>query len=133
MLAFKAERLHRTIKAWLDEENETLYPTTYPDVISGVLDCSSSMALLALLKLMAAMQRARSRFSSPISPSSTQSCQGMWEDPVQIDYWRNRATMAFAFVQGKSVIASKVLDFGMEQLSLMGVKSETIEMQDCNL
>lgn len=133
ILAFKAERLFHTIKAWLEGESETLCLTAYPDVISAVLDCSSSMALLALLKMIASLQRARSRFSSPESPSSTQSYQGTWEDPVLIDYWRNRAMTAFAFVQGQSIIASKVLVFGMEQLSLLAAKSEKIEMQDHDL
>jgi hypothetical protein len=40
-----------------------------------------------------------------------------------IEEWKLRAVTAFRFVQRESMIASKVLDFGMEQLRLLGEES----------
>jgi hypothetical protein len=88
------------------------------------------MALLTLSKMMASLRRARSRSSNPETDTSMQEDQAPWEDQVVIEYWKTRAVTAFAFVQGESMIASKVLDFGMEQLRLLGAKSERIERHD---
>jgi hypothetical protein len=129
-LALKADNLFNTITAWVEEEREMLCPAAYADVISGVMDCSVSMALVSLSKMMASLQRVRSLSSSPESLSSTQNSQAKWEDPEMIEHWKNRAVTAFAFVQGESMVAAKVLDFGMEQLSLLGAKAEMNEMQE---
>jgi hypothetical protein len=56
----------------------------------------------------------------------------LWEDPALINHLLNRATTAFEFVRGKSILASKVLEFGMEQLRLMAAKSENMMMQQCD-
>jgi hypothetical protein len=132
----KAERLFTVIQTWVEGESETLRPDAYPDVIAAVLDCNASMALLTLTKMLASLQRARSR-----SPSSSPEAEGSrlyhppssWrEDPVVIEYWRQRAIAAFEHVRQESMIACKVLEFGMEQLRLLGDKSEESEISgDC--
>jgi hypothetical protein len=50
------------------------------------------------------------------------------EDPVVIEYWRQRAIGAFEHVRQESMIACKVLEFEMEQLRLLGDKTEESEM-----
>jgi hypothetical protein len=125
-LTLQASTLLTTIKSWLEaNESDTFNPTAYPDVVSAVLDCTATMALLTLSNILSSLQKVRSRSSSPESPpSSMQIYARDWrEDPRIIEEWKLRAVTAFRFVQRESMIASKVLDFGMEQLRLLGEES----------
>jgi hypothetical protein len=129
-LAFKTERLFGAIKQWVEIESDTLRPEAYPDVVAAVLDCNASMSLLTLTKMLSSLQRARSRSSSPetdkaTSPPTNDGRASAWiEEPVVIEYWKQRAIIAFEHVRRESMIACKVLEFGMEQLRLIGDKSE---------
>jgi hypothetical protein len=129
-LTFKTETLFETIKTWVETESDTLRPDDYPDVIAAVLDCNASMSLLTLTKMLVPLHRARSRSSSPeeenVASPSSQGLQSSvrMEDPAVIEYWKQRAIIAFEHVRRESMIACKVLEFGMEQLKLLGDKSE---------
>lgn len=75
-----------------------------------------------ITEMLASFRRARSR-NRPESTLSAEEPQFV-QKPEMIDFWKNRAMTAFTFVQKESMIASKVLDFGMQQLKLFGELSE---------
>jgi hypothetical protein len=125
-LILRTQSLFQAIKTWVETETEILCPDAYPDVVAAVLDCNASMSLLTLSKMLTALERISSRYS-PASEDSSPNwmlCQRPWiEDPAMIDYWRQRAIVAYEHVRKGSTIACKVLEFGMEQLRLLGDKS----------
>jgi hypothetical protein len=64
-LILKSEKLLGAFKKWFEGKSGALCPTACPDVLAAVLDCNASAALLTLSKMLAPLQRARSRLSSP--------------------------------------------------------------------
>jgi hypothetical protein len=118
------------IKNWVEVESETLCPNAYPDVVAAVLDCNASTALLTLNKILVSFQRTRSRSGGPgmdkfTNPSSHGNRAAPWkEDSGSVEYWKERAIGAFEHVRRESMIASKVLDFGVEQLYMIVNASE---------
>jgi hypothetical protein len=49
-------------------------------------------------------------------------------DPALVEYWKQRAIGAFEHVRRESMIASKILEFGVEQLRILGNECEEGEM-----
>ena len=100
----------------------------YPDIIAGVLDCVAHTALITMSKMFRFLYYVRLR-SSGLVGQSGQFPLETWQLPenqTTIERYRQRATKAFDFVQGKSVIAAKPLDFGLRQV----LSSDFSEMVD---
>ncbi|KAE9366811.1 hypothetical protein N431DRAFT_495200 [Stipitochalara longipes BDJ] len=130
-LALKVQNMLNAIQTWVESESEILHPDAYPDLVAAVLDCNASMSLITLTKMRAALQRLRSRSSSPevenYNPNSMFYENSWMDDPTMVEYWTQRAIVAFEHVKQESMVACKVLEFGMEQLRLLGDKSEESE------
>ena len=100
----------------------------YPDIIAGVLDCIAHTALITMSKIFRFLYYVRLRSSSLAGQSGhfpMETCQ-LPEDQTTIERYRQRAMKAFEFVQGKSAIAAKPLDFGIRQV----LSSDFSEMVD---
>ena len=92
---------------------------SYPDILSGILDCVANTALLTLDKILRSLSDARPQPSTlvgngqsgqpPIAPAQ------FLTDQKVLDQWRQRAMTAFQFVQGESSLAAKPLEFGIRQ------------------
>jgi len=122
------------VKKWLTVEAEPLFLSyassqqviqehiNYPDIISGVLDCVANTALLTIDKILRFLCHARLRSSSLAGRSRQQQLETsqLLNDPEIIEKWRQRAITAFKFVQGKSKLAAKPLDFGLRQVQSSG-------------
>ena len=84
--------------------------------------------------MLVPLHRARSRSSSPeeenvagLSRHDIQYSVTM-EGPAVIQYWKQRAITTFEHVRRERMIACKVLEFGMEQLELLGYKNEESDL-----
>ena len=100
----------------------------YPDLIAGVLDCVAHTALITMSKMFRFLYYTRLRSSSLAGQSGdfpVETCQ-LPENQTTIEGYRQRAMKAFEFVQGKSAIAAKPLDFGLRQV----LSSDFSEMVD---
>ena len=126
-LVSKTQKLFQAIKTWVENESDILRPNSYPDVIAAVLDCNASMALITLTKMLGTLQQIGSRSSSPESDGSSSTStlyQTPWmDDPAVIEYWRHRGIAAYEHVRKESMVASKVLEFGMEQMRMLDDRS----------
>ena len=103
----------------------------YPDIIAGVLDCVAHTALITMSKMFRFLYYARLRSSTLAGQSGqfpVEKCQ-LPENQTTIERYRQRAMKAFEFVQGKSAIAAKPLEFGLRQV-LRNDLSEMINMLD---
>lgn len=103
----------------------------YPDIIAGVLDCVAHTALITMSKIFRFLYHVRLRSSSLAGQSGQlplEQCQ-LPENQKTIERYRQRATKAFEFVQGKSAIAAKPLDFGLRQV-LSRDFSEMVDVLD---
>lgn len=90
----------------------------YPDIIAGVLDCVAHTALITMSKIFRFLYYVRLRSSSQAGQSGQfplETCQ-LPENQETIEQYRQRAMKAFEYVQGKSAIAAKPLDFGLRQV-----------------
>ena len=90
----------------------------YPDIIAGVLDCVAHTALITTSKILRFLYYVRLRSSSVAGQSGQfplEPCQ-LPENQETIEQYRQRAMKAFEYVQGKSAIAAKPLDFGLRQV-----------------
>ena len=122
------------VKKWIMAEAEPLFlhnPSTqpiirrhmeYPDIISGVLDCVANMTLLTLGKILRFLCNARLQWS--ILPEQTKQyqleCSELLDDAETIEQRRQRVTKAFDFVQRKSYLAAKPLEFGLRSAHYSG-------------
>lgn len=92
------------------------------------------MSLLTLTGIIIPLHRARSRSSSPeeqnvTSPSSHDSQYSVtMEEPAVVEYWKQRAIIAFEHVKRESMIACEVLKLGMEQLKLLADQNEESDL-----
>ena len=134
LLMHKASTMFDDVKKWLTVEAEPLFLSyassqqviqehiNYPDIISGVLDCVANTALLTIDKILRFLCHARLRSSSLAGRSRQQQLETsqLLNDPEIIEKWRQRAITAFKFVQGKSKLAAKPLDFGLRQVQSSG-------------
>ena len=103
----------------------------YPDIIAGVLDCVAHTALITMSKIFRFLYYVRLRSSSLAGKSGQfplETCQ-LPENQATIEQYRQRAMKAFEFVQGKSAIAAKPLDFGLRQI-LSSDFSELVDALD---
>ena len=103
----------------------------YPDIIAGVLDCVAHTALITMSKIFRFLYHVRLRSSSLAGQSRQfplETCQ-LPENQATIEQYRQRALKAFEFVQGKSAIAAKPLDFGLRQI-LSSDFSELVDALD---
>ena len=95
-----------------DEEIE------YPDIIAGVLDCVAHTALITMSQIFRFLYYVRLRSSSLAGRSGQLPLETyqLPDNQETIEKYRQRAMKAFEFVQGKSAIAAKPLDFGLRQV-----------------
>ena len=103
----------------------------YPDIIAGVLDCVAHTALITMSKMFRFLYYVRLR-SSSLAGRSGQfplETRQLPENRKTIERYRQRAMKAFEFVQGKSAIAAKPLDFGLRQV-LSSDFSEVVDVLD---
>ena len=104
----------------------------YPDIIAGVLDCVAHTALITMSKIFRFLYCVRTRSSSLAGQSGQfplETCQ-LPENQETIEQYRQRAMKAFEFVQGKSAIAAKPLDFGLRQVLSSGFSGSVDVLDD---
>jgi hypothetical protein len=91
---------------------------SYPDILSGVLDCVANTTLLSINKILRFLYYAKRRSSSLAGRSSQQGPENsqLLDDPEIIERRVQRAITAFKFVQGESKLAAKPLDFGLRHI-----------------
>jgi hypothetical protein len=132
LLMHKASTMFDDVQKWLTAEAQPLFLSStsshqviqehidYPDIISGVLDCVANTALLTIDKIMRFLYHARLRSSSLAGQSWQQRLETsrLLHDPEIIDRWRQRAISAFEFVQERSKLAAKPLEFGVQQIQI---------------
>ena len=108
-----------------DEEIE------YPDIIAGVLDCVAHTALITMSKIFRFLYyvRLRSRGLAGQSGQLPLETYQLPDNQEIIEKYRQRAMKAFEFVQGRSAIAAKPLDFGLRQV-LSNNFSELVDVLD---
>ena len=126
-LIHTASTMSDNVKNWIAAEAEPLFLSNvstqpiirrhveYPDVISGVLDCVANMTLLTLGQVLRFLCNARRQWS--ILPEQTKQYQlegsELLDDAETIEQRRQRVTTAFDFVQRKSHLFAKPLEFGL--------------------
>lgn len=71
------------------------------------------MALLSLTKMLESLLSTTTGFPPP----------DMDIDEEEMEQWRSRARRGFFFVRSECVLAGKVLDFGMQQVRMLGISS----------
>ena len=94
----------------------------YPDIISGVLDCVANVTLISLGKILRFLCNARPQWSI-LSEQTKQyqlECSELLDDAEAIEQRRQRVTTAFAFVQRKSYLSAKPLEFGLRSAHSSG-------------
>ena len=136
--------IYNDVQEWITAEAEPLLlpnatsqqisvgALEYPDVISGVLDCVANVALLAIGRLIRSLCRARLRSSSlPGRPRlhRLDTSQPL-DDRKTIEQRRQRAITAFEFVRGRSEIAAKPLEFGLQQVHSIAINGSVDDVDD---
>ena len=94
----------------------------YPGILSSVLDCVANIAILTLGKILRFLCNTRSQWSSlPEQTNQYQlECSEFIEDVETIEQRRQRAMTAFEFVQRKSCLRAKPLEFGLRSAHASG-------------
>ena len=136
--------IYNNVQEWITAEAEPLllpYATSqqihpgdldYPDVISGVLDCVANVALLNIGRLIRSLCRTRLRLSSlpgRSRPHQLDTSQ-LLDDREIIEQRRQRAITAFEFVRGRSKIAAKPLEFGLQQVRSIADNGSVDDVDD---
>lgn len=138
-LIHTASTMSDKVKKWIIAEAEPLFlPNAstqpilrrhmeYPDIISGVLDCVANMTLLTLGKILRFLCNARPQWS--VLPEQIKQyqleCSELLDDAETIDQRRQRVTTAFDFVQRKSYLSAKPLEFGLRSAHSSGFSSSS--------
>ena len=129
-----ASAMSDNVKKWITAEAEPLFfPNTsaqpiirrhmeYPDILSSVLDCVANIALLTLGKVLRFLCDTRPQWST--LPEQTKQyqleCSEFFEDVETLEQRRQRATTAFEFVQRKSYLHAKPLEFALRSAHASG-------------
>jgi hypothetical protein len=131
ILMHKASTMFDSVSRLLTMEAEPLFlpyasskrnmqeSITYPDIISGVIDCVANTALLTLHKIMHLLCKTRLQSGSLDRQEQIEASQPL-NDPEAIERYRQRAITAFNFVQAESALAAKPLDFGLRRVQSWG-------------
>lgn len=126
ILISKATTMLNDAKNWLTFDAEPLFLSysvsiqglhehiSYPDVLAAVLDCVANTALVTIDKILRSL--CKSRMVSSILLGEDFEANEQFDSPEIVEGWRQRAISAFKYVEGKSSIAAKPLDFGVRQI-----------------
>ena len=142
-LIHTASTMSRDVKSWITAEAEPLFLShassqrtnqgylQYPEIISAVLDCVANSTLLTLGKILSFLCHSRLRWSTLPEQAEQYEleCSELLDAAETMEQRRQRVITAFDFVQKKSYLAARPLEFGLRSVNSSGV-IDSIDLLD---
>ena len=139
LLMLRTSTIYEKIKKWLTIEAEPLIlpkssqqsiheQIDYPDIICGTIDSVANTTLLKLNTIFYSICRTKCDISIAEEKGPRQRVESPYllQNEAEMGYRLWRATTAFNFVQGQSMLGTKTLEFGLAQIRV-GMSSCSVD------